>query len=739
MTSTFRAHSKLQDGMGNWLDKARGRGDSTAQAEPFELVCECGTRLSGIRQGRAKRVICPQCGDAHFILPTNPYPESQRTFFSSDETQAPPETKDEPPIELAPQDTERDLDSDYGVADDSAASKEPSGELEVQFETSPESSTAPAPAPPPIGVPPPIPEDSNDVPPPLPSELALSEEIELDVPLGLNRRDTKPDSEPASSTGDSKPDSYDALFDGPLDVPLDIPLMDDKDEVVEPAQTPPIPSAEDIFDADLSIEIDADNNVGGQPRDSSAREVVVEDTDYKLVPNEPTPNQPSSSQPQPIDEDDPNDDSEDLVEEALDESPRKRPKKQRYDYEDIEVAEVVDESYLPDAKKMARGDDRLAEFDHLAEDDVAERDGERPQGEAKLKEEEAPSRISLSKVSKQHRKTRIKVFVVLGVLAIVTTSMTIWSVNTGNREQASIDLKEGIENGIAALEEGDFPLASRELRRAVDAQELLQIQTDRAKHIKHLLYETEAAASQLNESLFEIVDRADRSIKKNGIKAWNNEFDVNFAGRWVIFYGTIDDDNNVELPAIIGNAPIRIKGIDSLIQTASKSANPDAILFAGQLASCGKPIRRGKDGKPIEEDDNKASDKNIDDAKPENKEPKLEDDGQGNGFGGEGFGGNGLDADDDPAANGDADDPKEDDPKFAPQQVVENVWEIRFNPETAVLWTRTKSLEQLNFIGGDENDDLSKRVRQVVNKQNQAMGFPKDLGGSAESTTVAAQ
>ncbi|MBI1310309.1 hypothetical protein GC176_03300 [bacterium] len=74
--------------MANWLDKALGRKTTTTSVAivPFDVRCECGARLTGVRAERARRAICAQCGEAHFILPVNQYPESKRTFFSHEAT-----------------------------------------------------------------------------------------------------------------------------------------------------------------------------------------------------------------------------------------------------------------------------------------------------------------------------------------------------------------------------------------------------------------------------------------------------------------------------------------------------------------------------------------------------------------------------------------------------------------------------------------------------------------------------
>ena len=109
--------------MASWLDKAMGRESDKPQREPvpFDFACDCGARLSGLRQERAKRVICPQCGVAQFVLPFNQYPISTRKYF-----------KDEEPAPIAQRPKKRAVDSDVrlddndddDVADDRAAEQD---------------------------------------------------------------------------------------------------------------------------------------------------------------------------------------------------------------------------------------------------------------------------------------------------------------------------------------------------------------------------------------------------------------------------------------------------------------------------------------------------------------------------------------------------------------------------------------------------------------------------------------
>ncbi|MDA0806463.1 MAG: hypothetical protein O2983_04690 [Planctomycetota bacterium] len=72
--------------MANWLDKALGKSEAEPiESVPFSITCQCGVQTNGIRQERAKRVICSKCGAGHFILPVNRYPTSERTFFAADD------------------------------------------------------------------------------------------------------------------------------------------------------------------------------------------------------------------------------------------------------------------------------------------------------------------------------------------------------------------------------------------------------------------------------------------------------------------------------------------------------------------------------------------------------------------------------------------------------------------------------------------------------------------------------
>jgi hypothetical protein len=98
--------------MATWLNKASGLFQrSTAgggsEREPYQFVCECGKRVTGLRESRFQQFPCEACGRVVFVLPENVYPRpaparkpDQRA--SSDERAAEPAQK--PAAETDPND-----------------------------------------------------------------------------------------------------------------------------------------------------------------------------------------------------------------------------------------------------------------------------------------------------------------------------------------------------------------------------------------------------------------------------------------------------------------------------------------------------------------------------------------------------------------------------------------------------------------------------------------------------------
>ena len=61
--------------MAKWLPGFRSAGGATAnEPQPFELICECSQRHSGVRRSGHQRIVCKTCGTSLFVLPRDPYP-----------------------------------------------------------------------------------------------------------------------------------------------------------------------------------------------------------------------------------------------------------------------------------------------------------------------------------------------------------------------------------------------------------------------------------------------------------------------------------------------------------------------------------------------------------------------------------------------------------------------------------------------------------------------------------------
>lgn len=62
--------------MSGWLSKATGalRREPPETPEPFESVCECGVRHTGLRRRKSQRLVCRSCGTSLFVLPRDVYP-----------------------------------------------------------------------------------------------------------------------------------------------------------------------------------------------------------------------------------------------------------------------------------------------------------------------------------------------------------------------------------------------------------------------------------------------------------------------------------------------------------------------------------------------------------------------------------------------------------------------------------------------------------------------------------------
>jgi hypothetical protein len=60
--------------MSGWLPGFRSAAAESSEPQPFELLCECNVRHSGLRKKSHQRIVCRTCGAALFVLPRDAYP-----------------------------------------------------------------------------------------------------------------------------------------------------------------------------------------------------------------------------------------------------------------------------------------------------------------------------------------------------------------------------------------------------------------------------------------------------------------------------------------------------------------------------------------------------------------------------------------------------------------------------------------------------------------------------------------
>lgn len=409
--------------MASWLDKARGRETSKRGSTPFQLQCECGSSISGVRSERAKRQVCSECGSALFILPENQYPETGRSHF-----QAP--IDDEEPVPKKPR-------SRKPAAGNIHTDQTEAMEADLHGKSQTEDATYSL------------------------RDIANGDESEA-TPDGNGRQKSR-----------KKPKAE----------PDDVYEYDDEDLVYD---------ADEEYD---DIEADLQGSSDGEP-------TVIAGVD----------------------------------EDGWQRTPRKR--KRSAKPEKKESSGIA----LPPAKK----------------------------------------------------KRFLPVLLAFGV---IVAGMIYWVVSSQARESAEIQLKKSMDIAEREFFDGNYPQAYQALLRADEALQILGVTDERAKTVREMKRQADAATHLLDGSVMELVETAAATLRESGESQWKEDFSVNFEGRWFVMQlavpETVTERSRLNYDWIVDGRPIQLDGLGTVATWAVKKGGMKEILCAGRLQNCRRDRKAG--------------------------------------------------------------------------------------------------------------------------------------------------
>ena len=410
--------------MASWLDKARGRETSNRGSTPFQLQCECGSRISGVRSERAKRQVCSECGSAHFILPENQYPETERSHFQV-------AVEDEEPVSKKPR-------SRKPAAGNIHTDQTEAMEADLYGKSQAEEGTYSL------------------------RDLADAEESESTRQEGNGRKKSR-----------KKPEAD----------PDDIYEYDDEDLVYD---------AEEEYD---DIEADLHGSSGGE----STVIAGVDEDGWQRTP----------------------------LKRKRSEKPEKK-----------ETSGIA----LPPAKK----------------------------------------------------KRFLPVLLAFGVIA---AGMIYWVVSSQARENAEIQLKESMDIAEREFFDGNYPQAYQALLKADEALQILEVTDERAKTVRALTRQADAATHLLDGSVMELVETAAATLRESSESQWKEDFSVNFEGRWFVMQlavpDTVTERSRLNYDWIVDGRPIQLDGLGTIATWAVKKGGMKEILCAGRLQNCRRDRKAG--------------------------------------------------------------------------------------------------------------------------------------------------
>lgn len=208
-------------------------------------------------------------------------------------------------------------------------------------------------------------------------------------------------------------------------------------------------------------------------------------------------------------------------------------------------------------------------------------------------------------------------------IVLMLGGIGLWSLNARKLERAEQALNPAIEEGLAALERGEIPLAADRLQTAVESLDLLGQHDRHAESVRQAHREARALDQLSDESLLEILEQADEVVEKaaTGRKPaqrdpdedeelppldadWVNRFAALHAGGWVVLEApvkrlapTAEHPLRFEIGFPIGIGPkqhaVELRADSPVFDVLGVGQTPRTVIFGGRLESVRFHEQRG--------------------------------------------------------------------------------------------------------------------------------------------------
>jgi len=177
----------------------------------------------------------------------------------------------------------------------------------------------------------------------------------------------------------------------------------------------------------------------------------------------------------------------------------------------------------------------------------------------------------------------------------LTAGMIYWVTSSRAREQAEVQLKQALEESEQKFFDGQYADAYGLLQTADEAVRVLSVTDERADRVRVMLRQSDALAHLLDASVMEVVQTGVEVIQKSGVAAWDGDFSVNYADRWIVMQipvpETVQADSKLRYDWMVDDQFILLNGLGTIAAWAREKGQLGEIIFAARLQGCREDSR----------------------------------------------------------------------------------------------------------------------------------------------------